>query len=167
MRRYSSYPFDKVEITGPFWSERLETVLHASQEMIRPTVYGQAVIFLVFAPLLTFTGVEGKMFQPMALTVIFALVAASILSLTFVPAMVALCLRGQVREQDSLPVQMAKYAYAPVLRLACDPRLHVTGMFFRRFELHASSETAHDLVVARRLWEACEAMLALAEIPDA
>ena len=54
--------------------------------MIAPTVYGQAIIILVYVPLLTFSGVEGKMFEPMALTVIIALVAAFVLSLTFVPA---------------------------------------------------------------------------------
>ena len=57
--------------------------------MIRPSVYGQAIIILVYAPLLTFSGVEGKMFEPMALTVIIALVFAFILSLTFVPAAIA------------------------------------------------------------------------------
>jgi cobalt-zinc-cadmium resistance protein CzcA len=58
--------------------------------MIRPTVYGQLIIILVYVPLLTFTGVEGKTFEPMALTVIIALVAAFVASLTFVPAMIAL-----------------------------------------------------------------------------
>ena len=57
----------------------------AAEEMIKPSVYGQAIIILVYVPLLTFTGVEGKMFEPMALTVIIALVAAFVLSLTFVP----------------------------------------------------------------------------------
>ena len=67
----------------------------ASKEMIQPTVFGQAIIITVYLPILTLTGIEGKMFQPMALTVIFALLAAFVLSLTFVPAMVALCIRGR------------------------------------------------------------------------
>ena len=54
--------------------ERLDTVTTSAEEMIQPTVYGQAIIILVYVPLLTFTGVEGKMFEPMALTVIIALV---------------------------------------------------------------------------------------------
>ena len=70
-------------------TERLHEVLVASKEMIQPTVFGQIIIITVYLPLLTFTGVEGKMFEPMALTVIFALVAAFVLSLTFVPAMIA------------------------------------------------------------------------------
>jgi cobalt-zinc-cadmium resistance protein CzcA len=99
-------------------SERLHEVQVASAEVRRPALFGEAVIITVYLPMLTLTGVEGKMFQPMALTVVFALVAASILSLTFVPAMVALCIRGQVREGDNLPVRLAKRAYAPLLRLA-------------------------------------------------
>jgi len=93
-------------------------VWEASKEMIQPSVFGQGIIITVYLPILALTGIEGKMFHPMALTVIFALVAAFILSLTFVPAMVALCIRGQVREKDNLLIRLAKWAYAPVLRLA-------------------------------------------------
>ncbi len=64
--------------------ERLETVRVSAEEMIKPSVYGQAIIILVYVPLLTFTGVEGKTFAPMALTVLIALAAAFVLSLTFV-----------------------------------------------------------------------------------
>ncbi|ACG80183.1 heavy metal efflux pump CzcA (plasmid) [Phenylobacterium zucineum HLK1] len=96
-------------------NERLETVLHASQEMIRPTVYGQAIIFLVFAPLLTFTGVEGKTFSPMAITIMLALAAAFILSLTFVPAMVAILMRGKVAEKEVRIIQWLKVRYEPLL----------------------------------------------------
>lgn len=98
--------------------ERLETVLHASQEMIRPTVYGQAIIFLVFAPLLTFTGVEGKTFSPMAITIMLALGAAFILSLTFVPAMVAILMRGKISEKEVKIIAYSKRRYEPVLRRA-------------------------------------------------
>ena len=63
--------------------------------MVRPTVYGQIVIFLVFVPCLTFQGVEGKMFSPMVITLMLALASAFVLSLTFVPAMVALLIRGR------------------------------------------------------------------------
>lgn len=96
-------------------NERLETVLHASQEMIRPTVYGQAIIFLVFAPLLTFTGVEGKTFSPMAITIMLALTAAFVLSLTFVPAMVAILMRGKVAEKEVRIIQWLKVRYEPLL----------------------------------------------------
>src|SRR3546814_8178582 len=60
--------------------ERLSVVAQAAREMIRPTVFGQAIIILVYVPLLTLTGVEGKTFTPMALTVIMALVSAFVLS---------------------------------------------------------------------------------------
>ncbi len=96
-------------------SERLEEVFQASREMIRPTIYGQAIIFLVFAPLLTFTGVEGKMFSPMATTVMLALAGAFILSLTFVPAMVALLIRGNVDEKEVRAIGWTKQRYAPLL----------------------------------------------------
>ena len=97
-------------------NERLHEVFEASKEMVRPTVYGQAIIFLVFAPLLTFGGVEGKMFTPMAITVILALIGAFILSLTFVPAMVAILIRGKVSEKEVKAVAWTKERYEPVLR---------------------------------------------------
>ncbi|CAN5526586.1 CusA/CzcA family heavy metal efflux RND transporter [soil metagenome] len=96
--------------------ERLQETVLASQEMIRPTVYGQAIIFLVFAPLLTFTGVEGKTFSPMAITLMLALASAFVLSLTFVPAMIALLIRGKVAEKDVPVVAWIKRIYEPVLR---------------------------------------------------
>ncbi len=98
--------------------ERLETVAASAREMIRPSVFGQAIIILVYVPLLAFQGVEGKMFAPMALTVILALAMAFILSLTFVPAMIALAVTGPVREGDNGPIRGLKRAYAPALRLA-------------------------------------------------
>jgi cobalt-zinc-cadmium resistance protein CzcA len=73
--------------------ERLAEALAASQEMVRPTVYGQIVIFLVFVPCLSFQGVEGKMFSPMVITLMLALASAFLLSLTFVPAMAAILVR--------------------------------------------------------------------------
>jgi heavy metal efflux system protein len=96
--------------------ERLHEVMVASKEMIQPSVYGQAIIITVYLPILALTGVEGKMFHPMAMTVIFALVAAFILSLTFVPAMVALLITGKVKETEIFFVRWAKAAYEPVLR---------------------------------------------------
>ncbi|MEH2481445.1 cobalt-zinc-cadmium resistance protein CzcA [Nitrobacteraceae bacterium AZCC 2146] len=96
-------------------SERLQTVQKAAEEMIGPSVYGQAIIMLVYVPLLTFTGVEGKMFQPMALTVLLALAAAFVLSLTFVPAMIAILVTGRVSEGDNAAVRWLKKIYAPTL----------------------------------------------------
>ncbi len=98
--------------------ERLEETMRASQEMIKPTVFGQAIIFLAFAPLLMFTGVEGKTFSPMAITIMLALAAAFILALTFVPAMVALLIRGKVAEKEVWLIAKLKDRYAPVLEKA-------------------------------------------------
>ncbi len=98
--------------------ERLHEVMAAAREMIQPSVYGQAIIITVYLPILALTGVEGKMFHPMAMTVIFALIAAFILSLTCVPAMVAVCVRGKVAEGDMFLIRWIKAAYAPVLGAA-------------------------------------------------
>ncbi|ARO54090.1 cation transporter [Methylorubrum zatmanii] len=98
--------------------ERLVTVRASAEEMIKPSLYGQAIIILVYVPLLTFTGVEGKMFEPMALTVIIALVSAFVLSLTFVPAMIAIVITGRVTEKDNVIIRAIKAAYRPVLRAA-------------------------------------------------
>src|SRR5438067_895653 len=83
--------------------------------MIKPTVFGQAIIILVYVPLLTFTGVEGKTFMPMAMTVIIALATAFVLSLTFVPAMIAIAVTGRVQEKENLFVRGLKVLYRPAL----------------------------------------------------
>lgn len=91
--------------------ERLEQVATASNEMIQPTVYGQLIILIVYLPLLTFTGVEGKMFQPMAMTVIYALLAAFVLSLTFIPALLSIGLSKQIKDHESPIFQKCKKIY--------------------------------------------------------
>ncbi|MCC6970253.1 MAG: CusA/CzcA family heavy metal efflux RND transporter [Phycisphaerales bacterium] len=107
--------------------ERLHEVMIAAQEMIQPSVFGQAIIVTVYFPILALTGVEGKMFHPMAMTVIFALVAAFVLSLTFVPAMVAVLVTGRVTEKDMFLVRWAKKAYAPVVAWAVRLRYGVVA----------------------------------------
>lgn len=103
--------------------ERLDEVTLATKEMIQPSVFGQAIIITVYIPLLSLTGTEGKMFQPMALTVIFALLAAFVLSLTFIPAMVALFFSGNVREKDVKIISVIKTRYEPLLRQAISFRI--------------------------------------------
>jgi cobalt-zinc-cadmium resistance protein CzcA len=98
--------------------DRLSTVISSAVEMIRPTVYGQAIIILVYVPLLSFTGVEGKMFHPMAMTVILALASAFVLSLTFVPAMIAILVSGRVEESENRIIARLKRAYLPRLEVA-------------------------------------------------
>lgn len=96
--------------------ERLEEVIASSREMLRPTVYGQLVIFLVFLPCLTFQGVEGKMFSPMVITLMLALASAFVLSITFVPALFAVMMTGPVSEKEVKLIRVAKSRYEPWLR---------------------------------------------------
>ncbi len=107
--------------------ERLHEVMVAAKEMIQPSVYGQAIIVTVYFPILALTGVEGKMFHPMAMTVILALAAAFILSLTFVPAMVAVLITGKVTEKDMFLIRWSKAVYEPVLKQAVRFRWPVAG----------------------------------------
>jgi cobalt-zinc-cadmium resistance protein CzcA len=100
--------------------ERMQEVIEASRQMIQPAVFGQMIIITVYLPLLTFSGVEGKMFEPMAMTVIIALIAAFLLSITFVPAMIAMCITGKVEEKESRIMRKAKSGYAPMLNWSLD-----------------------------------------------
>ncbi|SEL39183.1 cobalt-zinc-cadmium resistance protein CzcA [Roseateles sp. YR242] len=96
-------------------AERLHEVFMASQEARRPLLFGQLIIMIVYLPIFALTGVEGKMFHPMAFTVVIALVGAMILSITFVPAAVALFIGRQVDEKESRLMAWARRAYAPML----------------------------------------------------
>jgi len=98
--------------------ERLEVTRAASHEVRRATAFGETIIIMVYVPILALAGVEGKLFHPMALTVIFALTAAFILSLTFVPAMVALLVRGEVADKENILMRGARQIYTPVLDFA-------------------------------------------------
>jgi len=108
-------------------AERLAEVTDAAREVVRPSAFGQAIIILVYLPILSLTGVEGKMFRPMAITVVFALAAAFLLSLTFVPAMAATLLGGRIRERESILVRGVKRLYGPTLRTALRLRWAVVG----------------------------------------
>lgn len=108
-------------------NERLQELVLASKEMIQPTVFGQAIIITVYIPILTLTGVEGKMFHPMAMTVIFALIAAFVLSLTFVPAMIAVFIKGHLKEKENKIVEYSKRLYSPILDKSLKfPRLAIS-----------------------------------------
>ncbi|MCW5590038.1 MAG: CusA/CzcA family heavy metal efflux RND transporter [Legionellales bacterium] len=97
-------------------SERLSITLAASKEVIKPSIFGVLIITIVYIPILTLTGVEGKMFIPMAETVILALLSALVLSLTFVPAAIGILLRGKITEKPNLLVRAAESVYSPCLR---------------------------------------------------
>lgn len=99
-------------------SERFQEVFVASREARRPLIYGQLIIMVVYLPIFALTGVEGKMFQPMAFTVVVALLGAMLLSVTFIPAAVALLIGDTVREKESRLMDAARRVYQPLLEWA-------------------------------------------------
>jgi cobalt-zinc-cadmium resistance protein CzcA len=105
----------------------LAEVVRSAREMMRPTIFGQIIIFLVFVPCLSFKGVEGKMFSPMIVTLMLALASAFVLSLTFVPAMVAILMNSRIAESDVAFIRKARELYAPRLRYALSHPLNVIG----------------------------------------
>ena len=105
--------------------ERFQTVFSATREVFTPSLISVLVVILVNLPILALTGVEGKMFTPMAMAVIMALLSALVLSLTFVPAAVALLLTGRIEEKDNFIVRNAKRIYRPVLNMALVLRIPV------------------------------------------
>lgn len=102
--------------------ERAHTVLAASRQMANPMFFGVLIITVVYVPLLTLTGIEGKMFRPMALTVMLALGGALVLSITLMPVLCAWLLRGTISEHDNALVRAMKWAYRPTLEKALDRR---------------------------------------------
>ena len=107
--------------------ERLQLVFEATNEVIRPSLFGVAIITVVYLPIFALTGVEGKMFHPMAVTVVMALLAAMVLSLTVVPAAVAVFMGGKISEKESPVISGAKSLYRPALRVAMRFRWLVLG----------------------------------------
>ncbi|WP_025041090.1 efflux RND transporter permease subunit [Nitrosospira briensis] len=99
-------------------AERFAVVFDASREARRVLIYGELIIMVVYLPIFALSGVEGKMFHPMAFTVVIALVGAMILSITFIPAAIALFLSGKVAEKESPAVAWAKKVYVPALAAA-------------------------------------------------
>jgi len=106
-------------------AERFEVTLDAAREVIRPSFFGVFIIMVVYLPILTLTGVEGKMFHPMAFTVILALAGALLFSLTFVPAAIALFLTGKISERENVIMRLAKRTYLPLLGFCLRHRLPV------------------------------------------
>ena len=98
--------------------ERAQTVLAASKQVGTPMFFGVIIITVVYIPILALTGIEGKMFHPMALTVMLALAGALLLSLTLIPVLCSFVLRGKVHEGDNLIIRLAKGGYAHILNVA-------------------------------------------------
>jgi len=98
--------------------ERLNVVYEATNEVIRPSLFGVMIITIVYIPLFSLTGVEGKMFEPMAATVVIALLSAMVFTLTIVPAAIAMFMGGRITEKESFIISGAKWLYRPVLLLS-------------------------------------------------
>ncbi|UOF19640.1 CusA/CzcA family heavy metal efflux RND transporter [Pseudomonas syringae] len=109
-------------------SERFHEVFAAAREARRPLIFGQLIIMVVYLPIFALTGVEGKMFHPMAFTVVIALLGAMILSVTFVPAAIAMFVTGKVKEEEGLVMRTARQRYAPILNWVLGHRSIAFGM---------------------------------------
>jgi heavy metal efflux system protein len=99
------------------------TILDACLEVARPVVFAVAIIAIVYLPILSLTGIEGKMFKPMALTVVFALVGSLLLSLTYIPAMLTFVLRGKIAETESSILRYARRWYEPARQFVMRRRI--------------------------------------------
>jgi cobalt-zinc-cadmium resistance protein CzcA len=119
------------------------TILEACMEVGRPVVFAVAIIMIVYLPILTLTGIEGKMFKPMALTVVFALLGSLILSLTYVPAAMTYLLRGHVADRESFVIRFAKRHYRTVLAYAMPgPRRRTSSTSANCFNAASSTITS-------------------------
>lgn len=107
--------------------ERFRLTAEATAEVIKPSLFGVFIITVVYLPIFSLTGIEGKMFHPMAFTVVTALLSALLLSLTFVPAAVALFVTGRVEEKESVIIRKAKSWYQPLLHKSLNHPLPVIG----------------------------------------
>lgn len=112
---------------GPSGKSRLELVRDAAVEVRRPTLFGELIIMIVYLPILTLEGIEGKLFRPMALTVIFALMGSMVLSLTLMPVLASLLLPRRIEEREPWLMRLAHRIHAPILRLCMHHKSFVLG----------------------------------------
>lgn len=114
--------------SNPAGRSRLEIIRDAAIEVRKPTMFGELIIMIVYLPILALEGVEGKLFQPMALTVIFALAGSMVLSLTLMPVLASVMLPRRMEEREPLAIRVLKRLYAPVLRFTMHHKLAVLGL---------------------------------------
>jgi cobalt-zinc-cadmium resistance protein CzcA len=106
----------------------IDVVRDAAVEVRKPTMFGELIIMIVYLPILTLEGIEGKMFRPMALTVIFALLGSMVLSLTLMPVLASLVLPQRVEEREPLLMRVIKWLYVPVLRFSMRHKAVIVGL---------------------------------------
>jgi cobalt-zinc-cadmium resistance protein CzcA len=116
----------------------METIRDAALEVRRPTMFGELIIMIVFLPILTLEGVEGKLFRPMALTMIAALLGSLVLSLTLMPVLASLVLPRQIEHTEPWLLRVAKRLYAPALRTAMRLRAFTIATAFALVALAAA-----------------------------
>ncbi len=107
---------------------RLDVIRDAAIEVRKPTMFGELIIMIVYLPILTLEGVEGKLFRPMALTVIMALAGSMILSLTLVPVLASLTLPRRIEEREPLLMRIAHRIHNPLLRVCMEHKIIVIGI---------------------------------------
>jgi len=100
--------------------ERFDVIINSTREVFQPAVFGVFIIMLVYIPIFALSGVEGKMFEPMAFTVVAALLGALILTVTFIPAAIAIFVKGQVQHSENLIMRVIRRGYSPLLRMAIE-----------------------------------------------
>lgn len=129
-------------------AERFHEVFAASQEARRPLIFGQLIIMIVYLPIFALSGVEGRMFHPMAITVVMALVGAMILSVTFIPAAVALFIGERVAEKENRLMSWARRKYEPALESALrnTPVLAVFAMVLVLFSVAVASRLGTEFI---------------------
>lgn len=129
-------------------NERFHIVFDATREVIRPALFGVFIITVVYLPIFALSGVEGKMFHPMAITVVIALVSAMVLSITFVPACIALLFKKPVVEKESVVMKYARSFYHPILIWAMKARWLVVSLAVLLMALsgYASSKLGSEFV---------------------
>jgi len=125
IRRLADKQHSQGRLLSP--TERFKVVFESTREVARPSIFGTIIIMVVYLPILTLTGVEGKMFTPMAFTVLVALLGAMILSVTFIPAAVALFVTGKVAEKENFVMRKMKRAYIPSLEFSLRHRAIVVA----------------------------------------
>ena len=113
--------------------ERLQEVFESTREVFNPAVFGVLIIMLVYLPIFALNGVEGKMFHPMAFTVVFALLGALIFSMTFVPAALAIFVKGKVKHGENRIMRVARRAYEPLLHMSLNKPLLIITIGFSLF----------------------------------
>lgn len=113
--------------------ERLHEVFESTREVFNPAVFGVLIIMLVYLPIFALSGVEGKMFHPMAFTVIFALLGALIFSMTFVPAAIAIFVKGKVNHEENRIMRGARRLYEPLLKVSLKQPLLIVLIGFGLF----------------------------------